>query len=58
MDRRAPLTARAAVVAAWVGAALLLLWVISVTGATGWGLPTNWGLLLAGVALLALRALA
>ncbi|HZT16948.1 MAG TPA: hypothetical protein VFA19_13480 [Gaiellaceae bacterium] len=58
MDRRAALSARAAAAAAWAGAALLLLWVISVAGATGWGLPVNWALLLAGIALLALRALA
>ena len=53
MGRRAALGAAAA----WAGVALLLVWVVSVAGATGWGRATNWGLLLAGVALLALRTL-
>lgn len=58
MDRRARrLGAGApAEAAAWGGAALLLLWVVGVAGATGWSATTNWALLLAGVALLALRA--
>jgi hypothetical protein len=38
--------------------AALLVWAISVAGATGWSLTTNWALFGAGVGLLALRAVA
>jgi hypothetical protein len=40
------------------GAACLLVWAISVAGATGWSLTTNWSLFGAGLGLLALRAVA
>lgn len=57
MDRRARrLAGRGVDGAAWGGPALLLVWAVSVAGATGWGPGVNWPLLLAGVALLALRA--
>lgn len=40
------------------GAALLLVWAVSVAGATGWSLTTNWTLFGAGLGLLALRDVA
>ncbi|HKU58862.1 MAG TPA: hypothetical protein VJP39_04580 [Gaiellaceae bacterium] len=35
--------------------AVLVVWVVSVAGVTGWGPSVNWPLLLVGVALLAAR---
>lgn len=57
MDCRARGLSRSLLEAApWAGAALLLAWAVSVAGATGWGETVNWALLVAGVAVLVLRA--
>lgn len=57
MDRRARgLTPGVLWTAPWAGAALLLAWVVSVAGATGWSPTVNWVLLGAGVGVLAARA--
>jgi hypothetical protein len=40
-----------------IAVALLVVWAISVAGATGWGPTANWSLFVAAVALLGARAL-
>jgi hypothetical protein len=40
---------------AFAGTAVLVVWVVSVAGATGWGPSVNWPLLIVSVALFAAR---
>jgi hypothetical protein len=40
-----------------LAALLLVVWVVSVAGATGWSLTANWSLLAVAAAVLALRRL-
>ena len=35
---------------------VLVVWTVSVAGATGWGVNVNWGLFAGGVALIGLRS--
>ena len=54
MDHRARLSA----LGLWAAVALLLVWVVSITGVTGWGPAANWALLVTAIAVLVLRVAA